>query len=189
MGARRVILLAALALVAACASTPPLTAGSGAPPLYVAVLPVEVAPGVRVRAPVTSTVRALFGAGTTEALRDGIASGIATEGYTVQAPEITADKLHTAAGTADPSDMGALARALGVDAVAHAEVLDWDASCMVTHGRVLLALAVTLYDRQGTVVWRGESTPSTVTVRLYNARRDIRAYMNVAVDSALSTLP
>lgn len=179
-----------LLLLAGCATTLPLTSGPGTGPLYVAVMPVEVTPGVVARAPETSTIRAIAGSGgPREALHDALVSDVASEGYPVMAPDLM---LHTLAqierGGQRPAP-GPLAVRLGVDAVLLSELRAFDAAHMRTQHRVVIDLALRLVGRDGQVLWTGENTPKVVVVRTYRADMDYRAYMDAAADSALSTLP
>lgn len=176
--------------IAGCAATPPLTAGPGAGPLYVAILPVDVTPGVVARAPESSTIRVILGSGgPREALRDALVDGVATEGYPVQGPDLTRDALVRVDREGGGRSPGELARRLGVDAVLVSELRAFDAAHMRTQSRVVIDLALRLIDRDGHVLWTGENEPKVVTVRAYRADMDYRAYLNAAVDDALGTLP
>lgn len=177
-------------LLVGCASTPPLPSPSGAGPLYVAVLPVEVAPGVVARAPETSTLRVILGSGgPRDALHDALVSGIATEGYPVMAPELVRHALLAMDREGQRPAPGVIAERLGVDAVLLSELRAFDAGHMRTQSRVVVDLALRIVGRDGAVLWSGENRPKAVTVRTYRADMDYRAYMDAAADSALSALP
>lgn len=179
-----------LLLLAGCASTPPLSTGLGAGPLYVAVMPVEVVPGVVARAPETSTIRAIIGSGgPREALHDALVSGVASEGYPVMATDLMLHTLAQIQRDGPRPAPGPLAERLGVDAVLFAELRAFDAAHMRTQHRVVVDLALRLVGRDGSVLWAGENDPKTVVVRTYRADMDYRAYMDAAADSALSSLP
>lgn len=186
----RALPLLVLLALASCASTPPLTAGPGKGPLYVAVLPVAVEPGVVARAPETSTIRVLIGAaGPREALHDAILSGVVSEGYPVMMPDLLDHALALMDRDGGRPAPAAIAERLGVDAVLVSELRAFDASHMRTQHRVVVDLAVRLVGRDGHVLWQGENDPKVVVVRTYRADMDYRAYMDEAADSALATLP
>lgn len=162
--------------------------------IHVAVLPVRAAAGVVVKAPSGGTVRLLLGGNDARAvLRDALVHGLADLGFLVQDPAVTGTRLAAARRAAEaegaPLTAGRLARALGVEAVLLAQVRAWDLSVLRSQRRARIGLEGTLYDSGGKLLWEGRNEREVMSIRMYRASQDWRAYVREAAQRALESMP
>ncbi len=153
---------------------------------HVAVLQVEVTPGIVMNTPSGGTLRMIRGAESARGvLRDTLIHGLQGAGFSVQARGVTDHK----ARLLKRGVPAALAKRLGVDAVLLSRVDGWDTTHVRGQGRLLLNMAVRLVRRDGKELWSARTQRPVVTTTGYRARQDYRALVTAAVDRLLRHMP